>query len=72
MSELRLLLLVFGLLLIVIIYLSGKRKNKISKESNNPDRIEPIVDGKNENVSLDGPSDNASNFSIDRDSFKKN
>ena len=72
MSELRLLLLVFGLLLIVIIYLSGKRKSKISKESSNPNRIEPIVDGKNENVNLDVQSDNASNFSIDRDSFKKN
>ena len=72
MSELRLLLLVFGLLLTAIIYFSGKRKSKISKESSNPDRIEPIVDGKNENVSLDEPFDNASNFSIDRDSFKKN
>ena len=72
MSELRLLLLVFGLLLIVIIYLSGKRKSKISKESSNPNRIEPIVDGKNENVNLDVQSDNASNFAIDRDSFKKN
>jgi cell division protein ZipA len=72
MSELRLLILVFGLLLIVIIYLSGKRKSKISKESSNPNRIEPIVDGKNENVNLDVQSDNASNFAIDRDSFKKN
>ena len=72
MSELRLLLLVFGLLLIVIIYLSGKRKSKISKELSNTNRIEPIVDGKNENVNLDVQSDNASNFAIDRDSFKKN
>ena len=72
MSELRLLLLVFGLLLIVIIYLSGKRKSKISKESSNPDRIEPVIDGKNENVSLDAQSDNTSNFAIDRDSSKKN
>jgi len=72
MSELRLLLLVFGLLLIVIIYLSGKRKSKILKESSNPNRIEPIVDGENENVNLDVQSDNASNFAIDRDSFKKN
>ena len=72
MSELRLLLLVFGLLLIVIIYLSGKRKSKISKESSNPDRIEPIIDGKNENVSLDVQSDNTFNFAIDRDSSKKN
>ena len=72
MSELRLLLLVFGLLLIAIIYLSGKRKSKISKESSNPNRIEPIVDGKNENVSLDVQSDNAFNFAIDRDSSKKN
>ena len=72
MSELRLLLLVFGLLLIAIIYLSGKRKSKILKESSNPDRIEPVIDGKNENVSLDAQSDNAFNFAIDRDSSKKN